>query len=87
MNHTLLHGIDQIETFLAAASAVEFRFESTPACYAWIQSTLVRLQMMTPYDKLKSLSKAHLHLKLGVTFKKLDAIATAISDNDAAALL
>ncbi len=43
--------------------------------------------MMTPYDKLKSLPKAHHHLKPGITFKQLDAIATAISDNDAAALL
>ena len=43
--------------------------------------------MMTPYDKLKSLSKANCYLKPDVTFEQLDAIATAISDNDAAALL
>ena len=43
--------------------------------------------MMTPYDKLKSLPDAHCHLKPGVTFKQWDAIATAISDNDAAELL
>ena len=43
MNDTLLHSIEQIETFLAAAGAVAFRFESTPACYAWIQATLARL--------------------------------------------
>lgn len=44
MNDTLLHSIEQIETFLTAAGAVEFHFESTPACYAWIQATLVRLR-------------------------------------------
>lgn len=40
--------------------------------------------MMTPYDKLKSLPNAKQYLKLGLTFKQLDAIAYAISDNDAA---
>lgn len=41
-------------------------------------------QMMTPYDKLKSLPHAEHYLKPGTTFKQLDAIAYAISDNDAA---
>ena len=40
--------------------------------------------MMTPYDKLKSLPNATQHLKPGVTFRQLDAIAFAISDNEAA---
>lgn len=40
--------------------------------------------MMTPYDKLKSLPKARRFLKPGVTFKSLDATAYAISDNEAA---
>ncbi|RCN57173.1 DDE-type integrase/transposase/recombinase [Acidiferrobacter thiooxydans] len=40
--------------------------------------------MMTPYDKLKSLPEAHQYLKPGITFKQLDAIAYAISDNEAA---
>jgi len=40
--------------------------------------------MMTPYDKLKSLPNAAQHLKPGVTFEKLDAIAHSMSDNDAA---
>lgn len=44
-------------------------------------------QMMTPYEKLKSLPDAALHLKDKVTFKKLDAIASAMSDNEAAKLL
>ena len=39
--------------------------------------------MMTPYEKLKSLPDANQYLKLGTTFKKLDAIAFSISDNDA----
>ena len=41
-------------------------------------------RMMTPYDKLKSLPDAKQYLKPGMTFKQLDAIAHAISDNDAA---
>jgi hypothetical protein len=40
--------------------------------------------MDTPYDKLKSLPKADTFLKPGITFKQLDAIALAISDNEAA---
>ena len=40
--------------------------------------------MMTPYEKFKSLDKAEQYLKLGITFKNLDARATALSDNDAA---
>ena len=44
-------------------------------------------QMMTPYEKLKSLPKASTYLKPGVTFAQLDAIASRISDNEAAAAL
>lgn len=40
--------------------------------------------MMTPYDKLKSLPDAEGHLKPGITFAQLDALACAISDNEAA---
>ena len=40
--------------------------------------------MMTPYEKLKSLPNAHHYLKPGITFKQLDADASAMSDNDAA---
>jgi transposase InsO family protein len=43
--------------------------------------------MMTPYDKLKSLDNAEQYLKPGVTFLGLDAIAHRVSDNDAAAQL
>lgn len=39
---------------------------------------------MTPYDKLKSLSKAEQYLKEGITFAELDKIAYAMSDNEAA---
>ena len=41
-------------------------------------------QMMTPYEKLKSLPEAASYLKPGITFQNLDAIAYAISDNEAA---
>jgi transposase InsO family protein len=40
--------------------------------------------MMTPYEKLKSLPAAHTFLKPGVSFDALDDIAFAISDSDAA---
>jgi hypothetical protein len=40
--------------------------------------------MKTPYDKLKSLPDAHGHLKSGVRFENLDAIAFQCSDNEAA---
>ncbi len=40
--------------------------------------------IMTPYDKLKSLPQAQTYLKPSITFETLDAIAYAISDNEAA---
>ena len=43
--------------------------------------------MMTPYEKLRSLPDADAHLKPGTTFEQLDAIAAQCSDNDAAKLL
>ena len=44
-------------------------------------------EMKTPYEKLKSIPKASQYLKDGVTFKQLDAIASMMSDNDAALAL
>nr|VFK09623.1 MAG: hypothetical protein BECKLPF1236B_GA0070989_101028 [Candidatus Kentron sp. LPFa] len=41
-------------------------------------------EMMTPYEKLKSLPNAEDYLKPGVTFEDLDATAFAISDNESA---
>lgn len=43
-----------------------------------------RANLMTPYDKLKSLPNAQQHLILGITFKQLDDIAMQCSDNEAA---
>ncbi len=43
--------------------------------------------MMTPYDKLKSLSDATQYLKLGMTFQMLDDMANEMTDNQAADLL
>lgn len=43
--------------------------------------------MTTPYEKLKSLPEAALHLKPGITFAALDAQAQQLSDNDAAAAM
>ena len=41
-------------------------------------------QMMTPYEKLKSLPKPEQYLRPGITFEQLDDIACAMSDNEAA---
>ncbi len=43
--------------------------------------------MMTPYDKLKSIEEAEQYLKEGITFAELDDIANAMTDNEAADLL
>jgi hypothetical protein len=40
--------------------------------------------MTTPYEKLKSLPNASAFLKAGTSFEQLDALAYAISDNEAA---
>ncbi len=40
--------------------------------------------IMTPYDKLKSLPDANKYLKPGITFEKLDALATELTDLEAA---
>lgn len=39
--------------------------------------------MMTPYEKFKSLHEAEQYLKEGITFKQLDDIAHAMTDNEA----
>lgn len=43
--------------------------------------------MMTPYEKLKSIPGASIYLTDGITFKKLDEIATKMTDNEAADFL
>jgi transposase InsO family protein len=43
--------------------------------------------MMTPYEKFRSLPAAENYLKQGITWEKLDAIAASRSDNDAAQFL
>ena len=40
--------------------------------------------MMTPYEKFRSLAKPSQYLVPGRTFKKLDAFATEMNDNEAA---
>ena len=40
--------------------------------------------MMTPYEKFRSLSKSSQYLKKGMTLKQLDAFAKDMNDNDAA---
>ena len=42
---------------------------------------------VTPYEKLKSLDSAQQHLRTGVTFAQLDAVAHQVSDFEAAQAL
>ena len=49
-----------------------------------IHKRYLQKNMMTPYEKLKSLPKANDFLQSGITLKQLNATATAMSDNEAA---
>ena len=40
--------------------------------------------MMTPYEKLRSLPESQKYLKPGITFNQLDDFATKMTDNEAA---
>jgi hypothetical protein len=40
--------------------------------------------MMTPYDKLKTITEVEQYLKPDITFKMLDELAMRISDNESA---
>ena len=42
--------------------------------------------MMTPYEKLKSISNAASFFKPGVTLEQLDKVSTTMTDNEAAAM-
>jgi len=47
-----------------------------------IKKTYPYQKVMTPYEKLKSLSEAQNYLQTGVTLEKLDDIANQMSDNE-----
>ncbi len=49
-----------------------------------IKKTYKFNDVMTPYDKFKSLSQAEQYLRDGLSFEKLDDIANAMTDNKAA---
>lgn len=49
-----------------------------------IRKRYLQKNMMTPYEKLKSLPKAKDFLQPGITLKQLASTATAMSDNEAA---
>jgi len=49
-----------------------------------IRKRYLQKNMMTPYDKLKSLPNAKDFLQPGITFAQLDSTATTLSDNQAA---
>jgi hypothetical protein len=49
-----------------------------------IQKTYPHDQIMTPWDRLKSIPEFEKHLKPGITFESLEQQANAMSDNDAA---
>ena len=47
-----------------------------------VKKTYPYEKVMTPYEKLKSLSEADIYLKAGVTLQQLDDIANQMSDNE-----
>ena len=47
-----------------------------------VEKTYPYQEVMTPYEKLKSLSEAQSYLKAGVTLQQLDDIANQMSDNE-----
>ena len=47
-----------------------------------VEKTYPYQEMMTPYEKLKSLSEEQSYLKAGVTLQQLDDIANQMSDNE-----
>ena len=49
-----------------------------------IRKRYLQKNMMTPYEKLKSLPNAKDFLKPDISFKQMDSTATAMSDNEAA---
>jgi hypothetical protein len=77
MNDIQLETIEQIRAFLVGTEAIAFSIVSTPEHYPYEQ-------MMTPYEKLKSLPNAQTYLKAGFTFAHLDALAMQMSDKQAA---
>ena len=64
MNDSALQTIEQVETFLTAAT-VEFRFEDTPAGYAWIQATLARFGYATLSRPHKGVLRRYLRAVTG----------------------
>ena len=65
MNDSALQTIEQVETFLTAAATVEFRFEDTPAGYAWIQATLARFGYATLSRPHKGVLRRYLRAVTG----------------------
>jgi len=61
------------------------RFPTTVTDHKGKQRKQYRYEdMMTPYEKLRSLPKPSQYLKPGITFKQLDAFANKMTDNEAA---
>lgn len=65
MNDTALHTIEQVEAFLTAAAAVEFRFENTAAAYAWMQAALARFGYATLRRPHKGILRRYLQAVTG----------------------
>ena len=55
--------------------------------HSGLPSSFYQFATHTPYEKLKSLPEAAVYLTPGTTFQQLDAVAFALSDNDAARAL
>ncbi len=88
--HIPSHHAQAVNTFTVEYLTPYLNFHR-PCFFARIRSNkkgriekLYRYQdMMTPYDKLKSLPEAHTYLKPHASFLALDALALSLTDNEA----
>jgi len=90
-NHIPQHFASQVNSFTTEALSPYLNFHRPchfPTEYTdkkgRIRKRFRYQDMMTPYEKLRSLPQAESHLKPGTTLEKLDAVAAECSGNDAA---
>lgn len=90
-SHIPQHFASQVNTFTVDVMSPYLNFHRPchfPTEYTdkkgKIRKKYLYQNMMTPYEKFRSVPEAESHLKLGMTLEKLDAIAAECSDNEAA---
>lgn len=90
-SHIPQHCASQVNTFVVEVLSPYLNFHRPchfPTEYTdkkgRIRKRYLYQDMMTPYEKFRSLPEAEGYLRQGVSLKKLDALAAVCSDNDAA---